>query len=375
MSLGVRGPVFAKSWGQNSAEWGDSSGCLGWSGDNGGVARWVLHVDLDQFIAAVEVLRRPELRGRPVVVGGDGDPTKRGVVSTASYEARAYGVHSGLPLRTAARRCPDAVFLPVDRDLYEDVSAQVMEVLRGLGAVVEVMGWDEAFLAVDGDPEEMAREIRGRVRAATGLECTVGIGQNKLQAKLATGFGKPAGIFRLTGETWFDVLGDRPADALWGIGAKTAKRLKGLGIGTVRELAAADPGALADAIGPTIGPWLVRLAQGRDDSPVSDAPYVPRSRGRETTFQQDLGDWDDVRREVVRLARRVAGDVAADGRRAARVVVKVRYAPFNTQTHGRTLDAPTVDPERIEEAALDVLDAFTGRRPVRLLGVRAEFAR
>ncbi|MCP9952999.1 DNA polymerase IV [Actinomadura madurae] len=244
------------------------------------MARWVLHADLDQFIAAVEVLRRPELRGRPVVVGGDGDPAKRGVVSTASYEARACGVHSGLPLRTAARRCPDAVFLPVDRDAYEAVSDRVMAALRSLGVVVEVLGWDEAFLAVDGDdPEAVARELRARVRAATGLECTVGIGRNKLQAKLATGFGKPAGIFRLTGETWFDVLGDRPTDALWGVGAKTAKRLKGLGIATVGQLAAADPRALAAEMGPTIGPWLVLLAQGRDNSPVSDAPYVPRSAG------------------------------------------------------------------------------------------------
>ena len=339
------------------------------------MAPWVLHVDLDQFIAAVEVLRHPDLRGRPVVVGGDGDPAKRGVVSTASYEARAYGVHSGLPLRTAARRCPDAVFLPVDRERYEAVSDQVMATLRSFGVVVEVLGWDEAFLAVDGDPEAMARRIRDRVRAATGLECSVGIGENKLQAKLATGFGKPAGVFRLTGETWFEVLGDRPADALWGIGAKTAKRLRGLGIGTVGELAAVEPVVLAEAVGPTIGPWLVRLAQGRDDSPVSDAPHVPRSCGRETTYQRDLDDWRDVRREVARLACRVAQDVADDGRNAARVIVKVRFAPFITQTHGRTLDTPATEAHRIEEAALAALDMFTGRRPVRLLGVRAEFVR
>ncbi|MFB4305685.1 DNA polymerase IV [Actinomadura sp. GTD37] len=339
------------------------------------MARWVLHVDLDQFLAAVEVLRRPELRGRPVVVGGDGDPTKRGVVSTASYEARAYGVHSGLPLRMAARRCPDAVFLPVDRELYEAVSDEVMAALRSLGAVVEVLGWDEAFLAVDGDPEAVAEEIRARVHAATGLDCTVGIGENKLQAKIATGLGKPAGVFRLTGDTWFAVLGDRPTDALWGIGAKTAKRLRELGITTVSELAAADPGALAERFGPATGPWLVRLARGLGGSAVSDAPHVPRSRGRETTFQQDLDDWTRVRREVSRLARRVADDVADEHGDVARVVVKVRYAPFTTRTHGSTLDAPTSVPERIEEAALAALARFAGRRPVRLLGVRAEFAR
>ncbi|MBX6766345.1 MAG: DNA polymerase IV [Actinomadura rubrobrunea] len=339
------------------------------------MAHWVLHVDLDQFLAAVEVLRHPELRGRPVVVGGDGDPTKRGVVSTASYEARAHGVHSGLPLRTAARRCPDAVFLPVDAKVYKTVSAQVMATLREFDAVVEVLGWDEAFLAVDtDDPERIAREIRDRVRAATGLDCTVGIGQNKLQAKLATGLGKPAGVFRLTHQNWFDVLGDRPTDALWGIGPKTAKRLKDMGIATVGELAAADPRALAERLGPTIGPWLVRLAQGQDHSPVHGAPHVPRSRGRETTYQHDLRDWDQVRREVSRLARQVAREVAAERRPAVRVVVKVRYAPFLTRTHGRALAAPTTEASAIEAAAFAALDRFTERRPVRLLGVRAEFA-
>jgi nucleotidyltransferase/DNA polymerase involved in DNA repair len=343
------------------------------------VTRWVLHVDLDQFIAAVEVLRRPELRGRPVVVGGDGDPTKRGVVSTASYEARAYGVHSGLALRTAARRCPEAVFLPVDREVYETVSAEVMDTLREFDAVVEVLGWDEAFLAVDtDDPESVAREIAERVRAATDLDCTVGIGQNKLQAKLATGFGKPAGVFRLTYQTWFEVLGDRPTDALWGIGAKTAKRLAGLGIATVGDLATADPDHLAGHFGPTIGPWLVLIARGHGSSEVDDTPYLVRSRGRETTFQQNISDWAEVRREVVRLARQVADDVAAEQRPAVRVVVKVRYAPFITHTHGQQLTAPACEPAVIEQAALTALDRFApanggSGRPIRLLGVRAQF--
>ncbi|MCW2919835.1 MAG: DNA-directed polymerase [Actinomycetia bacterium] len=336
----------------------------------------MLHVDLDQFLAAVEVLRRPELRGRPVVVGGDGDPTKRGVVSTASYEARAFGVHSGLPLRTAARRCPDAVFLPVDRQVYEAASSEVMATLREIDAVMEVLGWDEAFLAVDNDdPEATARQIRRRVRESTDLDCTVGIGQNKLQAKLATGFGKPAGVFRLTDQTWFEVLGDRPTDALWGIGHKTAKRLTGMGIDTVAQLAAADPRALAMQLGPTIGPWLVRLAHGQDPSPVVGTPYVARSRSRETTYQHDLDDWDEVRREVVHLAQRVANDVAAEQRPAARIVVKVRYVPFTTRTHGHALGTPTTEVTAIEQAALAALDRFTERRPVRLLGVRAEFAR
>jgi len=336
------------------------------------MARWVLHVDLDEFLAAVEVLRRPELRGLPVVVGGDGDPTKRGVVSTASYEARAYGVHSGLPLRTAARRCPEAVFLPVDREAYEAVSAEVMMTLREFAPVVEVLGWDEAFLAADTeDPEAIAERIRARVREATGLECTVGIGQNRLQAKLATGFGKPGGVFRLTDRTWFEVLGDRPTDALWGIGSKTAKRLAGLGIRTVTELAATDPAALATRLGPVTGPWLVRLALGQAESTVVGTPYRARSRSRETTFQRDLTDWDEVRREVVRIA----GEVDTERRPVARVVVKVRYVPFFTHTHGHPVIPPSTDAAAIDQAALAALDRFTDRRPVRLLGVRVEFAR
>src|SRR5580658_7203204 len=167
----------------------------GAAGYNRGVTRWVLHVDLDQFIAAVEVLRHPELRGKPVVVGGDGDPNKRGVVSTASYEARELGVHSGLPLRTAKKRCPDCIFLPVDAPAYLAVSAEIMEVLRDTGAPVEVLGWDEAFVGIEAaDPESFARDLAVGVKEATRLDCSVGIGQNKLQAKIATGFGKPAGV-------------------------------------------------------------------------------------------------------------------------------------------------------------------------------------
>ena len=215
------------------------------------------------------------------------------------------------------------MFLPVDEEAYEAVSAEVMATLRGFDAVVEVLGWDEAFLAVDtDDPEGVARQIAGRVRAATQLDCSVGIGRNKLQAKLATGFGKQAGVFRITGETWFEVLGDRPTDALWGIGAKTAKKLAELGIETVSDLATADPDALAGRFGPTTGPWLVLLARGRDISPVTDTPYVPRSRSREATLQVNIADWDEVRREVTRLARLVAADVAEEERPAVRVVVK-----------------------------------------------------
>lgn len=339
----------------------------------GGVARWILHVDLDQFIAAVEVLRRPELRGKPVVVGGDGDPRTRGVVSTASYEARAYGIRSGMPLRTAYRRCPEAVFLPVDAEAYLAASREVMAVLRSFPAVLEVAGWDEAYLEVETeDPEALAREIQRAVLERTGLWCTVGIGDTKLRAKMAAGFGKPAGVFRLTRENWEAVVGVLPTEVLWGIGRKTARKLEALGIRTVAELARADEALLAERFGPRIGPWLRALATGEDRTPVRAEPPAPKGRGRERTFQRDLTDPAGIRRELSRLVRELHADLLAEGRPVVRVIVKVRFAPFSTGTHGVPVSPPTLDAGALERAALAALARFELDRPVRLLGVRAE---
>ncbi len=337
---------------------------------------WILHVDLDQFLAAVEVLRRPELRGRPVVVGGSGDPTQRRmVVSTASYEARAFGVHSGMPLREAARRCPDAAFLPLDAPAYNAASARVMAILRRFPVVVEVIGWDEAFLgATTDDPERLATAIRLAVRAETGLECSVGIGWNKLQAKLATGFAKPAGIFRLTDETWMPVMGERPVTAVWGIGSRTAAKLAALGILTVAQLAAADWRALAAGFGPVVGPSLKAMGMGIGPAEVSGAPWIPRSRSHETTFPADLTDRREIEAEVSRLARALAAEIADADRPVVRVGLKVRFAPFLTRTGALALPTPTRDPAPIERAALAILDRLGTPRPVRLLGVRVEFA-
>jgi DNA polymerase-4 len=349
------------------------------------MTRWVLHVDLDQFIAAVEVLRRPELAGKPVVVGGRGDPTERGVVSTASYEAREYGVGSGMPLRLAARKCPDAVFLPVDAPAYDAASAVVMSTLRSLEwagrpVVVEVLGWDEAFVAADGtppadlgDPRDFAQQIRDAVLAATRLHCSVGIGNNKLQAKIATDFGKPdPGIYVISDETWFAEMGQRPTRALWGIGGKTAKRLAALGIDTVAQLAASDARLLAAEIGPTMGPWFHRLGRGVDTSPVDATPWVPRAHGREETFQEDITDWAEVEETVRRITRRVVADIDREGRPAFRVAIKVRFKPFDTLTRVHKIDAPTNDPEVLADEAVALLDRIEKRRPVRLLGVRLE---
>ncbi|HET7928926.1 MAG TPA: DNA polymerase IV, partial [Actinomycetota bacterium] len=333
----------------------------------------VLHLDLDEFIAAVERLRHPELEGRPIVVGGDGDPTKRGVVSTASYEARAFGIRSAMPLRTAYKRNPDAVFLPVDELAYLEASRAVMDTLRTFGAPVEVAGWDEAFMAVDGDdPERMAREIQSRVLERTRLWSTIGIGDNRLQAKLASGFGKPRGVFVLTGETWAEAMDTQPTAELWGVGAKTAAKLEALGIRTVAELAHADPEVLAGRFGPRTGPWLMHLARGEGSAEVHPEGWVRRGLSREHTFQQNLTDPDEIASEVGRLAREVARDLARERRRALRVVVKVRFAPFFTITHGVPIGEATDDPGALAEAAGRALAKFDLDRSVRLLGVRAE---
>ena len=338
-----------------------------------GIDQWVLHVDLDQFIAAVEVLRNPELAGKPVVVGGRGDPTERGVVSTASYEAREFGVGSGMPLRVAARKIPDAVFLPVDADVYNEVSQVVMETLRGLGVVVDVLGWDEAFLGVETrDPEAFARTAQTAVLDATGLHCSVGIGDNVLRAKIATGFGKPRGIFRVTRDNWFEVMGDRSPDSLWGIGSRTTKKLEAMGIRTVRELARASVDEMAQRFGPKTGPWLVGLGTGAATTEVASEPWVARSRSRETTFQRNVGDWAVIADCVRDLAGRAVDDVSGERRAGVRVALKIRYAPFDTHTASVALPEPTVDPGVVADAAVGLLDRFDHEREVRLVGVRVE---
>jgi len=314
------------------------------------------------------------------VVGGHGDPTRRGVVATASYVAREYGIRSGMPLRTALHRCPDAVFLPADNPAYEAASREVMAVLRGLPDVtVEVMGWDEAFVGAtvpdDAHAEELAGQIQAAVVASTRLSCAVGIGDNLLRAKIATEFGKPGGRFTLTAQNWAEVMGHRPTRALWGIGAKTAAKLAERGISTVAELGAADPEALAAELGPALGPWYVQLGRGIGRVEVRGEPWIARSHGREETFPADLTEWADVQAAAATLARRVADDVRAAGRPAARVGVKVRFAPFTTKTRSMTLPEPTSDTAALEAAALAVLERFTPGRPVRLVGVRAELAR
>jgi DNA polymerase-4 len=334
----------------------------------------VLHVDLDQFLAAVEVLRHPELAGLPLIVGGRGDPTERAVVSTASYEAREFGVRSGMPLKTAVRKCPDAVLLPVDGPVYTAASEQVMSTLRRLeGAVVEVIGWDEAFVGIDtDDPQAFARHIQAEVLAATSLHCSVGIGDTKVRAKIATDFGKPQGTFTLTRDNWFEVMGDRPTDAIWGIGTRIKARLAALGIDTVHDLATADEAALVGEFGPTMGPHFSRLGRGVSSAHVDDTPWVPRAHGRETTYQRNLTEPDEIAAAIRVLADQVVEDIRREDRPCMRVHLKVRFAPFFTFTRIRKLAEPTFDAATIAATALALLQKLDDDRPIRLLGVRAE---
>ncbi len=335
---------------------------------------WILHVDLDQFLASVELRRHPELVGLPVIVGGSGDPTEpRKVVTCASYEARAFGVHAGMPLRTAARRCPDATFLPSDPEAYDAASEQVMGVLRDLGHPVEVWGWDEAYVGANvDDPLALARRIQDVVASETGLSCSVGISDNKQRAKVATGFGKPAGVYALTEDNWMTTMGDRPVDALWGVGPKTSKKLAAMGITTVADLAATDPAVLTSAFGPTTGLWILLLAKGGGDSSVSAQPWVPRSRSHVVTFAQDLTERAEMDAAVVDLAQRTLAEVVEHQRIVSRVAVTVRTKTFFTRTKIRKLTAPTTDVDTVVATALDLLGQFELDRPIRLLGVRLE---
>ena len=334
--------------------------------------RRILHVDMDAFFAAIELRRRPELRELPVIIGGHGDPHERGVVSTASYEARKFGVGSGMPLRTAWRLCPQAVFLPVDFAIYEQVSGEIKALLREFSPVMEDAGIDEAFLDVSELPEsplDVAMAIKQRIRAATGLSCSIGIGPNKLLAKLASDMEKPDGLTLLTEADVATRVWPLPVRRLWGVGPKTEQRLAALGVSTIGELAALSVATLQTEFGPAHAEYLHRAAHGIDDSPLI-THWEPKSLSHETTFQRDTGDWTVLRQTLARLTRELAARLRADGYRCRQVAVKLRYSDFATHTHALTLPAATDDAEVIREAALQCLGKFALIKKVRLIGLR-----
>jgi DNA polymerase-4 len=324
-------------------------------------------VDMDAFYVSIEMLRRPDLRGKAVVVAYDGP---RGVVTTASYEARKYGVHSALPMVTARRRCPQLTVLPVDMQLYKRGSVKVMETLREFSDEVEVVGMDEAYVDLSGSPvpQSRAQEIKRRIKETTHLVCSIGLAPNRLMAKIASDLDKPDGFFVLDHENWLSTVGAKPASLLPGVGPKTFERLQEFGVGTVAELAETDEQTLERAFGPKHGRGLRDRANGIGSERLN-MESVRKSESRETTFPQDVTDRDLLQETVERLARSVCKSLASNNRRGRTVTLKIRLQPFKTYTRSRTLSDHTCDPEAVVATARELLDRFDPQRPVRLVGV------
>jgi DNA polymerase IV len=343
--------------------------------------RTILHVDMDAFFASVELLRHPELRGQPVVVGGSGD---RGVVAAASYEARAFGIHSAMPSTRARRLCPHAVFLPGDHAHYGEVSARVMAIFRDVTPLVEAISLDEAFLDVTGarrlhgTGEEIGHAIRRRVQDEEQLTCSVGVAPTKLLAKLASEAAKPrAGLQGTTAGTGVHVvapggelafLHPLPVQALWGVGPKTLERLQRLGVRTVGDLADLPEAALIGSLGQAHGRHLHELAIGHDDRDVVP-DQKPKSIGHEETYARDHHRLDTLRQELVRLADSTAGRLRAAGLAGRTVSIKVRFHDFRTITRSVTVPEPIDTGPDVLAAAASLLERIDPSPGVRLLGV------
>jgi DNA polymerase IV len=333
-------------------------------------ARTVLHVDMDAFYASVEQRDQPELRGRPVIVGAD--PSGRGVVSAASYEARRFGVHSAMPIGRAARLCPDAAFLPVDMDKYAAVSRQVMAILADFTPLLEPVSIDEAFLDVTGteglhgDGAAVARTIKSRVASALRLTASVGVAANKFVAKVASDLRKPDGLVVVAPGTEADFLAPLPVSRLWGVGRVTAAGLEAMGLSTIGQLAAVPAAYLEARFGPS-GRSLQDLAFGRDDRLVE--PFAPpKSMGAEETFGHDHRDVERLTATLRGQAERVARELRAEGYAGRCVTLKLRFADFSTLTR-RHSDDPTQDGLVIYRRARALLERIPLRQPVRLIGL------
>jgi len=338
-------------------------------------ARSILHADMDAFFASVEVRKRPELAGKPVIVGGSGN---RAVVTSATYEARAFGVHSAMPVMRARRLCPDAIVVAPDMAAYRDASADVMEIFRSITPLVEPISLDEAFLDVTGvrrtlgGPEQVAELLRARMSDELSLTCSVGVGPSKFIAKLASTRCKPDGLLVVPPSRVIAFLHPLPVSALWGVGEATAETLSKLGLHTVGDLASTPTATLVRALGQAAGLHLSALARGQDDRSV--VPYEPeKSIGAEHTFDTDVDDPEIVRRELLRLSERVAARLRAAGVRSRTLSIKIRYADFRTVTRARTLGEATDVGRDVYATAADLYDALGLVRPrIRLVGVRAE---
>ncbi|HEY5044487.1 MAG TPA: DNA polymerase IV [Solirubrobacteraceae bacterium] len=328
----------------------------------------VAHLDADAFYVSIELCRHPELRGQPVIVAGSGP---RAVVTTASYEARRYGIGSAMPAARARRLCPQAVVLPPDFPTYREVSRQVMELVRAHVERVEVVGLDEAYLDLSGlySPRAAMRRLITEISAATQLVCSVGIGPNKLVAKVASDAEKPAGFVVLTREQACSRFAQAPPGLIPGIGPKTAARLAGLGLTTLAAVGAAPEHVLVERFGPNLGVELGRRARFEHDGVVGAARKVV-SESRERTFDEDVRDPAALREALERMSGELCGSLAANGRRGRTIGIKIRLDDFTTVTRAHTVAEPTCDGELVKAVALRLLQEYAPARAVRLLGVR-----
>ncbi|MGH3376081.1 MAG: DNA polymerase IV [Actinoallomurus sp.] len=335
----------------------------------------VLHVDMDAFFVSVELLERPDLRGRPVVVGGTGG---RSVVSAASYEARTFGVHSAMPMTRARRLCPQAVVLPPRHDKYAAVSTGVMEIFGSITPLVEPLALDEAFLDISGalrrlgPPAEIGQLIRRQVAEQQGITCSVGVASTKFVAKLASTRCKPDGLLVVPADGVVEFLHPLPVAALWGVGERTEQILQRFGLRTVGDLAATPQATLRSELGEALGEHLHNLAWGRDERRVVSA-VRDKSIGAEETFDVDISDSPAIRRELLRLSDRVGARLRTSGHIGRTVAIKLRRADFTTITRARTLREPTDLAREIYATACELFEASgLEYTPLRLVGVRVE---
>jgi DNA polymerase-4 len=337
-------------------------------GSEGTPVRCIGHLDSDAFFASVELLRRPELRGKPVIVAHDG---RRSVVTTATYEARRFGVGSAMPLATARNRCPQAIVVPPDLDAYREASARVMGIVRDEVEIVEQVSVDEAYMdhSAMAMPKSAMRRLQARILEETELHVSLGIGPNKLVAKLASDAEKPRGFCVLTRRDAWRRWADESPGILGGIGPKTAEDLRRRGIPTIRALAKIDEATLSEWYGARSGPWIWRRCRFDDDTPVVPV-REPVSESRENTFSIDLADRDEQEAELRRLSIKLFEALEKQGRRGRTVGIKVRLKDFTTITRSRTFPHPVIDEEALADAAVGMLREYDPPQPVRLLGVR-----
>lgn len=334
----------------------------------------ILHVDMDAFYAAVEVMDDPSLRGLPLIIGA---PDGRSVVSSASYEARRYGVRAAMPVSQAMRLCPTAKIVMPHFDRYQAVSRQVMAVFESITPLVEPLSVDEAFLDVQGvrrlwgSPGQIARLVRERVQAEVGISCSVGVAATKHVAKMASTISKPDGMLIVAAADTLDFLAPRSVRTMWGVGPKASDALEARGIRTIGDIRDSPQDMLDRAVGPALGGRIAQLARGEDARAV-ETERVEKSVGHEETFEVDVSDREFLRSELLRLADRVAVRLRKAGWECATVAIKIRFDDFTTLSRSQTLSEPTSVGQRIGEAAQMLYESIDRRDPVRLVGVRAE---